>query len=106
VLALTAADSLLGFAINFLDLGIGLAAEAGLIWLLRRNACGYLVAFAWTGAIPLLQSLLRHPAYRMDAGVFAAMLLAATTALVLWWRSESQQERAFLSSSERKSAST
>lgn len=87
-IALAAALTPVGFALVFITQAVSFAAFGGLIWLLRRNASAYLVAFGWIAAVPDLTGLWRHPAYRVDAAVFAAMLLAAAGGLLLWWRNE------------------
>jgi hypothetical protein len=93
-IALAAALTPVGFALVFFTLAVSFAAFGGLIWLLRRNAGAYLVAFGWIAAVPDLTGLWHHPAYRVDAAVFAAMLLVASGGLLLWWRSECRRAAA------------
>ena len=89
--ALPGALSLAAYARDFAYALAMVGALAGLVWLLRLNIAGYLVAAVLAALLPATIALARHPAFSSDATACGAVLALAAVGLLLWIRRESEK---------------
>lgn len=87
-LALPGALSLAAYARDFAYALATVGALAGLVWLLRLNIAGYLVAAVLAVLLPATIALARHPAFGSDATACGAVLALAAVGLLLWIHAE------------------
>lgn len=93
-MAFMIAETFLGFVVDLALVGSSFASLAWLVWYLRRNATGYLIACGVTATVPSIVELGQHPAYRLDALVYTMILVGIAGGLALWWRREVKREAA------------
>jgi membrane protease YdiL (CAAX protease family) len=86
------AQTLMGFALTGISAIVLFSSIGAMVWFLRRNATGYLVAIGVMMAMPVAKQLARQPAYRTDTIVYVAVLVAVGLALAAWWRREARKE--------------
>jgi membrane protease YdiL (CAAX protease family) len=86
--ALPGALSLAAYARDFAYALATVGALTGLVWLLRLNIAGYLVAAVLAALLPATIALARHPAFGSDATACGAVLALAAVGLLLWIHTE------------------